>query len=385
MTIIYPADQRLLSGRAHDILMVRTCQILAALGHTVFLVMQEAGKDEKAFLEHYGIRPHPRLRLISIRVRKKIAGLTVSWRWSYRWLCLLKVLRLLRTESIDLIYVSELKLSRHLLHFQLFLNKPIVYEVHNLKAFDRIPFQSDPLEKKVLGRADGVIVTTKALSNWAETLYGKPDKLAVVSLATDLFPERFSFHPVEQGRKARIFYLGQHYSLQGIALLVEAMCHLRGCELHTVGGKPEEIAFLKKEISHFGIESSVQFHGFIRPSDLPSFLKEADLFVVPSRNEGRMPFVAHTKIYEYMAYGRPIVASNLPSIQEVLMDGYNAILVVPDDPLALAQGIQRVLSDSALAEKIARNARETALHYTWEARGTSLASHFADWFIGRSE
>lgn len=384
MTIVYPVDQRLQSGRAHDILIVRTCHVLAEMGHTVFLVMQEAARERSNgaldFLEHYGIGPHPRLHLIQIRVRRKIARLAVSWRWLYRWLCFLKVLQLLRKEPVDLLYLSELKLSRFLLRFRVLLKKPIVYEVHNLKAFDRAPFRADPVEKKVLSDANGVIVTTKALIGCVASLYGKPRLSAAVSLASDLFAERFSFHPVAEGKKARIFYVGQHYPLQGIELLIEAMRDLPECELHTVGGRPEEIAFLKKEAARFKVDLSAFFHGFIRPSELPALLKEADLFVVPSRNQGRMPFVAHTKIYEYMAYGKPIVASDLPSIREVLIDAHNAVLVAPDDPRALARGIQRVVSDPALAEKIARNARECSLHYTWEARGASLATHFGRWF-----
>lgn len=378
MTIIYPVNQRLLSRKAHDLLIIKTCHALAALGHTVFLVMQDAGIDNEAFLNHYGISSISGLNIISIPVRKRVGGMVISWRIFYRWLCFLKILKLLQTQTVDLIYLSELKLGNYLLHLYPFLKKPIIYEFHSLRAFDVKPFRSDRLEQRVFKKATAVIVTTKSLLKMLETLYGKREGVDAISLASDLFSAPFSLSSIEQGRERHIFYVGQHYLLQGIDLLVEAMVYLPGCRLHTVGGRSEEMEYLKEMASQKGVGQRIHFHGFVPPSDLPLLLQQADIFVIPSRSDGRMPYVAHTKVYEYMAYGKPIVATDLPSIREVLIDQHNAVLVSPDDPKSLAEGIQKVLLDRTLAEKISRNAYETARQYTWEHRGKSLESFFEE-------
>jgi len=69
-----------------------------------------------------------------------------------------------------------------------------------------------------------------------------------------------------------------------------------------------------------------------------------------------------------MAAGKPIVASNLPSIREVLRDGENAVLVEPGSPTALTSGLRRVLEDRKLAERIGRRAFDEVAEYSWDCR-----------------
>jgi glycosyltransferase involved in cell wall biosynthesis len=78
------------------------------------------------------------------------------------------------------------------------------------------------------------------------------------------------------------------------------------------------------------------------------------------------------KLFEYMAAGKPIVASDLPAFREVLRDNEHACLIEPGKPDALARGIRRVLEDMALAERIARNAFEQAPAYSWARRAERI-------------
>jgi glycosyltransferase involved in cell wall biosynthesis len=84
------------------------------------------------------------------------------------------------------------------------------------------------------------------------------------------------------------------------------------------------------------------------------------------------------KLFEYMASGRPIVASDLPSLREVLADGRNAVLVEPGNPQALTAGIRRIKEDPALAERIARQALEDVRDYTWDRRAERLETLLAE-------
>ena len=72
-----------------------------------------------------------------------------------------------------------------------------------------------------------------------------------------------------------------------------------------------------------------------------------------------------------MASGKPIVASDLPSIREVLNEK-NSILVKPDDPHALADGITMLLHDGVLARSLAMQAHRDVQLYTWEARAQNI-------------
>jgi glycosyltransferase involved in cell wall biosynthesis len=84
-------------------------------------------------------------------------------------------------------------------------------------------------------------------------------------------------------------------------------------------------------------------------------------------------FGSPTKIFEYMALGRPIVASALGQIAEVLQDGANARLVTPGDPVSLAEGIRDVLSSPDRGKALGDAARRDALsRHTWDARAADI-------------
>ena len=87
-------------------------------------------------------------------------------------------------------------------------------------------------------------------------------------------------------------------------------------------------------------------------------------------------YTSPLKLFEYMASGRPIVASDLPSIREILTHERNALLIAPGNPQALTAAIRRLIEDRALGERIARQALEDAREYTWDRRAARLEALF---------
>jgi glycosyltransferase involved in cell wall biosynthesis len=77
------------------------------------------------------------------------------------------------------------------------------------------------------------------------------------------------------------------------------------------------------------------------------------------------------KLFEYMALGKPIVASNLPAFREVL-SAEEAVLVEPGSPSAIAAAIAQLLQRPSFAARLAFNAFQSATHYTWDARARQL-------------
>lgn len=104
--------------------------------------------------------------------------------------------------------------------------------------------------------------------------------------------------------------------------------------------------------------------------ELPANQAAADVLVLPNTgtDETSVRFTSPLKLFTYMASGRPIVASDLPSIREVL-DEQSAYLVTPDDAQALARGITRALSDTG-----GRSARAFQLvqRYSWDERARGI-------------
>jgi len=110
------------------------------------------------------------------------------------------------------------------------------------------------------------------------------------------------------------------------------------------------------------------------PSELiPAYLSAADVLVLPNEpvSEESIRYTSPIKLFEYMASGRPIVASDLPSIREILSEEI-AVFVQPDNKEDLARGIAIALKDSVLGEKLASKAREKVAQWTWQKRAENL-------------
>lgn len=154
-----------------------------------------------------------------------------------------------------------------------------------------------------------------------------------------------------------IVYTGNFDRRQGLDLLVESWVKLAArhpsASLLLVGGDDVSRDRLGRAVAANGAEDSVRFAGAHPPEAMPLFMAIADVLVSPRLE----PYVTPLKIYSYMASGRPIVATDLPTHRAVL-DETTAVLVPPTVD-GLASGLARAL-DGDLTET-GRRARERVL------------------------
>ena len=225
-------------------------------------------------------------------------------------------------------------------------------------------------EGRVWCGADGYIVTTTGNLTELEGRFGKRLRVAVIPNGTRLQPDRKfeTLHPIPP---LCVVYAGHLYPWKGVDVLLQALVNLDGVNATIIGGDAAEPDFqrLQDTSRSIGLGSRVEFVGMVEPSRVSGLLAKGDVLVLPSVGAG--PAVNYTsplKLFEYMAAGKPIVASNLPSIREVLRDGENAVLVEPGSPTALTSGLRRVLEDRKLAERIASRAFDEVAEHSWDCR-----------------
>jgi glycosyltransferase involved in cell wall biosynthesis len=118
---------------------------------------------------------------------------------------------------------------------------------------------------------------------------------------------------------------------------------------------------------------NVTLTGFVPPSDVTTYLAAADITVLPTTSD--LHYAAYTsplKLFEYMASGRPIVASSLPTIREVLRDGENALLFDPGDAEALADAVRRLWVEPELRERLAAQAWKDVQEFSWKRRAERI-------------
>jgi glycosyltransferase involved in cell wall biosynthesis len=126
----------------------------------------------------------------------------------------------------------------------------------------------------------------------------------------------------------------------------------------------------RMRIEAAGAASETVFAGRTDQADGPAHLAACDILVSPHvpNADGTPFFGSPTKLFEYMAMGRPIVASRLDQIGEVLVDEETALLVPPGDVDALASAIARLIADSELRARLGAAARARAVEaHTWRA------------------
>jgi glycosyltransferase involved in cell wall biosynthesis len=192
--------------------------------------------------------------------------------------------------------------------------------------------------------------------------------------AVDAFVAPFESSPLTS---TRIGWIGTFGPWHGAEVLIQALALLDpDVELLLIGDgalRPD-CELLAVEL---GVAERIEWTGSLPHANAVAQLGECDVLASPHTPlPGQEFFGSPTKIFEYMAIGRPIVASALGQIAEVLEDGRTAKLVTPGDPEALAAGIAEVLHlpdcGRALGDAAQREARE---RHTWAQRARTIVEH----------
>ncbi|MCX7804241.1 MAG: glycosyltransferase family 4 protein [Planctomycetota bacterium] len=164
--------------------------------------------------------------------------------------------------------------------------------------------------------------------------------------------------PVAGPPPRRIVMVGTLYALKRQNVALRAICRLPGASLDLIGDGPMR-PDLERLAAKLGVRDRVRFLG-VR-DDVPELMRGAGAAWMLSEQEG-MGLAA----VEAMASGVPIVATDVPALNELVRDGYNGLLVPLDDPEATAATTERIFSDDALRGRLIGGGLETARRFALE-------------------
>jgi glycosyltransferase involved in cell wall biosynthesis len=237
-------------------------------------------------------------------------------------------------------------------------------EQANLEAADLVSVVSEPLRQHVLAR-------------------GIPDQRIIV-LPNGVDPQRFrpdlDGAPMREslglGDRCAIGFIGTFGPWHGVETLAEAFIRLLQQRPDLSGkvslvliGEGLRLPGVKDMLREAGTLGDVVLTGLVPQAEGPAYLSACDILVLPTapNPDGSPFFGSPTKLFEYMAMGRPIVATSLGQTTEVLEDGRNALLVAPSDPESMSRAIERFVDDPALRQRLGAVARQEVLQwYTWQ-------------------
>lgn len=166
-------------------------------------------------------------------------------------------------------------------------------------------------------------------------------------------------------------YTGGLMEWKGVDLLVDAARLLPKVLFVIVGGMDADVARIRSRARDL---DNVRIDGFKAPALVPSYMAAADVGLVPNRSTPIISsrYTSPLKVFESLACGLPLVASDLPSLRDILTSGENALLVEPDDAAAIVAGVDRVLSDEILRVRLVRGGLELASRQDWDARAERI-------------
>jgi glycosyltransferase involved in cell wall biosynthesis len=361
MRIVYIANARIPTPRAYGLQIMKTCEAFAAAGNSVELVVpvRRFTTDADPF-EYYGIKTRFAFTpvVVSDLLHFGAAGFLLS-----------AVLLSEKVRWMRSFLQAEVVYSRDpLILFQyLLLGRPLYFEAHAKPTF---------VSRIVARHAKRLIVISNGLKD-AYIKAGVPaQKIIVAPDAVDehLFdgvPERGAAREVMRipAEEKLVLYAGHLYPRKGAALLAQAAEQVPEATFAFLGGAPDDIEAFRLR---WGSGKNIRIIGHVPHARVPLALRAADLLVLPNsgKDEDAAKFTSPMKLFEYMASGTPILASDVPSIREVLTDE-SAAFFTPDDPDALAHAIKKLLSDVSVTEK-GKEAKRLVSRHTWGGRARAI-------------
>jgi glycosyltransferase involved in cell wall biosynthesis len=246
----------------------------------------------------------------------------------------------------------------------------------------RYPKLAERIERLNLQEADLVVVVSEASRSELTERGFDPQKILVNPNGVDT--DRYT-PQIDSTRLRRrlgldgalvIGFIGTFGDWHGADVLVEAFAQLRRAQGLTTKvrllliGDGKTRRECERRARELGIADEVVFAGLVPQIEGPGWLAACDVLVAPHvpNPDGSAFFGSPTKLFEYMAMGRPIVASRLGQMAELLVHGQTGWLVDPGRAPALAEGLRTVISEPELGARMGRQARREAVEsHTWAA------------------
>jgi glycosyltransferase involved in cell wall biosynthesis len=218
--------------------------------------------------------------------------------------------------------------------------------------------------RRVWSNAENVFAVSSKLKELALKTWAK-GRIEVIPNGVDTR----RFHPgnpdVSFKGKVRMVLVSQLIERKGIQYLLEALAEMDpslGEKLEVdIYGTGDYRRTLEEQVRDLRLGDCVSFNGLLETEELAKTLHDADMFALPSLQEG-LPLA----LLEAMACGLPIVATAVGDVPSVIRDNINGCLVAPADSQALCRAVSAMVADSELRSQLGKQARLTAEDYSWD-------------------
>jgi glycosyltransferase involved in cell wall biosynthesis len=363
LRLVYVAGSIIPSRAANSIHIMKMCAAFGSNGHNVTLVVPdrpERAQSVSDVFEYYGTAPVFRIvRLPWLR----IPGRSLPFAWL--------AARLAERLRPDFVYGRTVQAC----YFSVLRGLSTIFESHvPLAEYDRVGawMFTRMIRHAALRR---VVVASHALRRHYEQEHPElGGRLRTAPDAADEVREAVLHERAQHDARdiLKVGYVGHLYRGRGVELIAELARRCPWAEFHVIGGMQSDIEEWRRRCA---ATANLVFDGFCPPGQVQAHMARLDVVLAPYQrrvaiygNSGdTSSWMSPLKIFEYMAARKPMIASDLPVLREVLDDS-NAILVDPEDIDAWQDALVS-LRDPQRREQLGTKAHEDFVaNYTWRAR-----------------
>jgi len=390
--LLYISTMRLPTEKAHGLQIMQNCEAFAAAGCdvTLWVARRWNTREMRAVADpfhYYGVGANFKLRRIPCidlfplfpadSAGARLAFYILQLSYALASVILLQFTRADIYYSRDAIIMSLLARMRA---------KPsLAFEAHQFPASGR----GAALQRQVVTSAGSVIAITPRLREDLIRMRGA-DPARIIVEHDGIRRARFDQKRDRAAARGLIGwsqqafivgYVGRLQTLgmdKGVGMLVEALAAVDGVCLALVGGPDDMADSLRNRWRDLGMPPErFLYAGHVPPDEVPLYLGAFDVCALPLPAEAHFAqYASPMKLFEYMAAGRAIVASDLPSWSDVVTDRETALLLPPNDVAAWSEAIYSLRCDEVLRAELGKRARERALeHYAWDVRAERILAH----------
>jgi glycosyltransferase involved in cell wall biosynthesis len=365
MKIFYLANIKFPSEKSRSLSISRLCHAFADEGHQVMLYGLSDSHQHPA--KYYGLKEN--FQFYSVKISSLFSNLI------FRKFLLLGLLIAWHSRKAISKFKPDIVYSRLTVLELLFVpsHLPIVYEMHSLGPLGESFYEKFLFKLMIrMKNFKRIIVTTDFLANILRK--DLPGIEVVVARLSAEVPVEISSAEVEKFKKENLkksdkkFHVGftgfiDTYDLRGTDIICKVATQMPDVVFHIIGGEPETVEYWKKYSQDLNKDENIFFYGYRKSTEIPYYLKCFDAVLAPLqyRPSKRAPTgknMSPLKISQYLAYGMPVVASDIPSHLEVLTHQKNSLLVSPANDIGKwVSAIREIMSNQTQREMFEKNGK----------------------------
>jgi len=360
--------------KAHGLATVKLAEAIASLGSEVDIICPKLWrKNNKNTFDYYGVKNNFKIikvwviDLMPLKFFEKFLFLIQVLTFSLfsTFYCLFKYWR------EDVIYFSHDYIP---LYFLTFISKNVFYDIHHYPG-------NNFMYKRLMSKAFAFAVQTRwKIKELNKDFNIDESKIVYWPNGTDVDQYNIALSKFDVRNKLNlpqdkkiVLYTGQLFDWKGGDTLIRSITKLNeDAIIYIVGGAKNDVERLKNNIPDANDERVV-FIPFQSREKMPLWMKAANVLVIPNTGKQKVSlyYTSPMKLFEYMASGKPIVASDIPSIREILNDN-NALFAEADNSDSFAEKINYTLNNEREVLSLGKRAQEEVSKYTWKARAEKI-------------